>query len=72
MAKLQITGGAVVDHSEDGWAEFKKWLDGTHSRLRYTWVEDAVTYTVVAPDTGVFRVFSFNKDNGAVQQEFEA
>jgi hypothetical protein len=68
MAKIRIAGLAV-DYSEDGWDEFKKWLDGTYARLFYVWVDEGEAYSIAAPDGSICRTFSINKADAA---EFEA
>jgi len=60
MAKLQMNNSPIIDYSPD-WAEFKKWIDGAHAKLNHTWTEDENTYTVVAEDSYIFRICSFNK-----------
>lgn len=74
MAKLQIHSGVTIDHTEDGWAEFKRFLgsSGDYAHLGYTWVEDAYAYTIVAIDGVITHLFSFNKTDSAVVAEFEA
>ena len=63
MAKIKIYSGIVLDYSDDGWPEFKKWLDGTYASLRYTWVDEGAAYQVAAPDGQITRICSFNKDS---------
>ena len=69
MAKLKIDNAVVIDYTEDGWGEFKKWLDGTYASLRITFAEDPQSYTVVAIDDSVCRSFSMNKGDDAVEFE---
>jgi len=68
MAVIRING-VVVDYTNDGWAEFKKWLDGTYATLFYTWVDEGQAYNIVAVDGSVYRAFSINKTEAT---EFEA
>ena len=68
MARLHIEG-ATVDYSDDGWVEFKKWLDGTYARLAYTWVDEGLAYSIAAVDGPLCRTCSINKVDAA---EFEA
>jgi hypothetical protein len=72
MAKYSIRSGTVIDHTDDGWTEFKKWLNGTYTTLPYTWIEDTLTYTIIAPDNSITHTFSFNKTDETACQEFEA
>jgi len=65
MAKLQILEGLKVDHTEDGWSEFKKWLDGTYAGLHFSFSEDDFAYEIVAVDHRVYRVFSINKSDAS-------
>lgn len=65
MAKIKIYSGVTLDYSDDGWPEFKKWLDGTYASLRYTWVDEGAAYQVAAPDGQITRICSFNKDSDA-------
>jgi len=69
MALFKINDGVVIDFTNDGWAEFKKWLDGTYARLRYTWVDEGLAYAIVAFDDRIYRTFSINKADAT---EFEA
>jgi hypothetical protein len=69
MANFKINGGIVADFTNDGWDEFKKWLDGTYARLKYAWVDEGLAYNIVALDDGVYRTCSINKSEA---QEFEA
>lgn len=69
MANFQINDGIVTDHSDEGWAEFKKWLDGTYAQLRYVWVDEGSAYSIAAIDGKVYRTFSINKADAT---EFEA
>ena len=64
MAKLRIPEGLVVDYTDDGWDEFKKWLDGTYAYLFYAWVDEGEAYSIAAPDGNVCRIFSINKADG--------
>jgi len=69
MALFKINDGVVIDFTNDGWAEFKKWLDGTYARLRYTWVDEGLAYNIIALDGQVYRTCSINKTDAT---EFEA
>ncbi len=71
MATLQLSG-TTLDHDTD-WADFRKWIDGTYARLRYTWTDTGAAYIVVALDGPVFRTVGINKSDppDAVQQDFE-
>ena len=68
MTQLKINNGVVLDYSQDGWAEFKKWLDGTYASLTYTWIDEGLAYNIVAIDGRVYRTCSINKDDAT---EFE-
>jgi len=61
MPKLQITGGLVVDYSDDGWVEYVKWLDGTYAKLQFVWIDEGLAYSITAVDGEVYRTFSINK-----------
>ena len=61
MPKLQITGGLVVDYSDDGWVEYVKWLDGTYAKLQFVWIDEGLAYSITAIDGEVYRTFSINK-----------
>ena len=69
MSKLRINSGITVDYTEDGWGEFKKWLDGTYGKLQFVWVDEGLAYSVAALDGDVCRTFSINKADAA---DFEA
>jgi len=69
MALFKINDGVVIDFTNDGWAEFKKWIDGTHAHLRYTWVDEGEAYNIIAFDAPVYRTCSINKSEAT---EFEA
>lgn len=69
MAKIRITEGLTVDYTTDGWAEFKKWLDGTYASLRYAWADEGTFYNIVANDDPFYRTFSINKGDAT---DFEA
>lgn len=68
MPKI-ITTGVVVDYTQDGWAEFKKWLDGTYANLRFAYSDDDLSYLIVAHDGNFIRQLSINKADAT---EFEA
>ena len=68
MAKIH-TEGLTIDYSEDGWAEYVKWLDGTYMSLLYAWVDEGLAYNIVATDGPFYRTFSINKADAA---DFEA
>jgi hypothetical protein len=68
MATFRINDGVVIDYTNDGWAEFKKWLNGEFSLLRYTWVDEGEAYNIIAFDAQVYRTCSINKSDA---QEFE-
>ena len=68
MATLKYSG-VVVEYSGDGWAEFKKWLDGTYASLPYVWVDEGAAYNIAAMDGVVVRACGINK---TVAAEFEA
>jgi len=69
MTQLKINNGVVLDYSQDGWAEFKKWLDGTYARLTYAWVDEGLAYQIAAVDGPVCRTCSINKTDAT---DFEA
>jgi len=64
-----IKDGAVIDYTSDGWAEYKKWLDGTYARLQYAWSDDGIAYTIVAVDGRFYRNLNLLKADAA---DFEA
>ena len=68
MSTLKVSG-VVVDYSDEGWNEFKKWLDGTRASLRYVWVDDGDSYEIAAIDMSIYRTCSINKTDAA---DFEA
>lgn len=68
MGTLRLNG-AIVDYSNDGWVEFKKWLDGTYASLRYVWVDEGEAYNIAALDDQVYRTCGINKPDAA---DFEA
>lgn len=61
MSKLQIKDGIVLDYTDEGWAEYKKWLDGTYARIPFVFADNGFSYEIVAPDGGAYRTFSINK-----------
>jgi hypothetical protein len=65
MSKLILSASAVLDYSDEGWSEFKKWLNGTYASLKHIWVDEGDSYKVAAADERVFRTCSFNKDTDA-------
>jgi hypothetical protein len=69
MSKLQIKDGLVLDYTDEGWAEYKKWLDGTYARIPFIYSDNGLSYEIVAPDGGVYRTFSVNKVDAT---DFEA
>jgi len=69
MGVFRINDGVVVDYTNDGWAEFVKWLDGTYAKLVYVWVDEGPAYSIAAIDGRVYRTFSINKTDAA---DFEA
>lgn len=68
MSTLRLNG-VVVDYSNEGWVEFKKWLDGTYASLRYVWADEGASYSIAALDSQVYRTCGLNKDDAA---DFEA
>jgi hypothetical protein len=69
MAKLRISSGVTLDYTDEGWSEYKKWLDGTYARLKYAWTDEGAAYSIVAFDDKLYRIFSINKADAS---EFEA
>lgn len=69
MTQLKINNGVVLDYTQDGWTEFKKWLDGTYAALTYAWVDEGLAYQIAAVDGAICRTFSINKADAG---EFEA
>ena len=61
MAKLRIHSGAELDYTNDGWAEFRKWLDGTYASLQFAYEEDPYAYVIDAIDGQIHRTLSINK-----------
>lgn len=74
MAKLHVNSGVTINHSQDGWSEFKRFLGSTgdYAHLGYTWVEDQYTYTIVAIDGAVTHLYSFSKTDEDTVADFEA
>ena len=71
MAKLSLPG-PTLDYSDEGWAEYVKWLDGTYATLRLLWVDEGSAYSMAAVDDGVYRTFSINKaDAGAFEATYK-
>lgn len=68
MAKIRINDGLVVDYTSDGWAEYKKWLDGTYASLPFAYADLDNAYDIVAVDGQIYRLFSINKTDA---QDFE-
>jgi len=60
MAKLNINGAPTIDYSEDGWNEFKKWIDGTYATFPYAWVDEGPAYQVIVVGK-IARTCSINK-----------
>ena len=69
MASFKINDGVVLDYTNDGWEEYKKWLDGTYASLKYAWSDEGEAYSIVAFDERLYRTFSINKADAT---EFEA
>lgn len=69
MSTFRINDGVVVDYTADGWAEFRKWLDGTYASLLYAWVDEGLAYNILATDGPFYRTCSINKLDAA---DFEA
>lgn len=65
----QILDGIVIDHTNDGWTEFVKWLDGTYGALPIAWVEDSAQYIIIAIDDQVRHLLTLQKGDAS---EFEA
>lgn len=61
MATLQISDGLTIDYTNDGWTEFKKWIDGTYAWLSFIYVDLGLAYDIAAIDGKVYRIFSINK-----------
>ena len=61
MATLQIRG-TTIDYGAD-WSDFKKWIDGTNAKLRYTYTDTGVCYEILALDGAVFRLAGINKSD---------
>lgn len=61
MAKLRILDSVTIDYTEEGWGEYKKWLDGTYARLQFIYADGGLSYEIAAPDGQAYRTFSINK-----------
>jgi hypothetical protein len=61
MAIFKIYDGVAIDYTNDGWTEYKKWLDGTHARLPFTCVDEGPAYDIIAFDGKVYRTCSITK-----------
>jgi hypothetical protein len=59
MPSIQLRS-TTIDYSTD-WSEFKKWIDGTYASLRFTWIEETASYSVIAIDAGILRTVGINK-----------
>lgn len=69
MTTLQIRS-SNVDYGAS-WSELRKWLDGTHASLRYTWTESEVAYDIAALDGPVFRTGGVNKTTPPSQEQLD-
>lgn len=69
MSCFRINDGVVIDYTNEGWDEYKKWLDGTYALLLYAWVDEGLAYCIVATDGPFYRTCSINKSDAA---DFEA
>lgn len=69
MPNFRINDGITVNYSNEGWSEFKKWIDGTYLKLPYVWVDEGATYNIAAVDGNIYRTCSINKTDAA---EFES
>lgn len=73
MSKLQIKSGLVLDYTDEGWAEYKKWLDGSYARIPFVYADNGLSYEIAAPDGEVYRTFSINKvDASDFETNFKA
>lgn len=54
--QYQVLSGLLIEMTLDGWAEFKKWIDGTYASLKYAWVGDGAYYHIFALDGQVTRL----------------
>lgn len=70
MNKLILGNASYINHGDD-WSEFKKWIDGTYSYLRYTWIDEVDSYNIIAVDDRILRIVGINKSNTAAISEFE-
>ena len=64
MATFKINDGVVIDYTNDGWAEFSKWLNGTYATLPFAWVDEGLAYSIILFDARVYRACSINKGTG--------
>lgn len=71
MPSIQLRS-TTIDYAAD-WSEFKKWIDGTNATLRFTWVEETNSYSIIAMDASVLRTVGINKTDpaSAAQTDFE-
>jgi len=63
---IRVNDGIVIDFTD--WSEFKKWLNGTFSSLRFVYSDDGESYEIIAIDDRVYRRLSINKSDAS---EFE-
>jgi hypothetical protein len=70
MATFKINDGVVIDYTNDGWAEFSNWINGTYATLALSWVDEGLAYNIILFDNRVYRVCSINKGTGEAL-EFE-
>lgn len=71
MPTIQLKS-TTIDYGTD-WPEFRKWIDGTYASLRFTWVDEAASYFIIATDAGILRTVGINKNESitAIQSDFE-
>lgn len=71
MPVLRLPPAVTSDYSADGWAEYKKWLDGTYGTLPFIYGTETDSYTIAAVDGVFYRTCSIAKP-GADATDFEA
>jgi hypothetical protein len=67
---LNIKSGIVADHGSD-WLDFKNWINGTHGRLRHTWVDSSDHYMILALDGQLTRVVHLTKSSPPTSDQLD-
>lgn len=70
MPVLRLPPAVTSDYTVDGWAEYKKWLDGTYGTLPFIYSTESDSYTIAAVDGVFYRTCSIAKP-GTDATDFE-